>query len=489
MKKFPTLFKLIILFLIFLPLKSVEIPSIVAGFSINLGRLFIVLSIFALLVNLCRNRGSLQIFFEPLKNSNPFLTLLILYILFSTLQYYAMLAFHETLLFGSQDFFFRSWKGRPLGQLISFLTYGVIPYFILKYFAEDNEKREIIEKAIIITTLFLVYYGIFQQISYYLGWPVTGLDTYNGIVAVYPFDNFTMLRFYSLGGEPRDFGGYILGAMFFYFYCNCGKRSLFFSINMILMITAFFLTISTSAYICLVLSAIVMFLDSILLKRKKLIKTFFIVSLMLILILTAIQNFTDVINILTERTLRYAEAFFESLRTTGSVHFWVTGQSPDLSIVYYFVNVDKTDLYQLFFGSGYGNFLTPAADILKEYFNYDPAGDPIFADTRSFGVKILIELGLFGTILYLVALYYPLKLNKVLIRFYSHTDRVEYYKMILLRYSYIIFCVSNMIHISFFYFIVMAIIVGRYNSFVKSKENEFVFKYTEGQFTIQSHAI
>ncbi len=489
MKKFPILFLLIILFLFFIPLKSIEIPSVIAGFSINLGRLFIVLSLLIFFANYCQNKDSLLIFSEPVKSHNPFLILLLLYISFSTLQYYIMLGFNETLHFGSQDFFFRSWKGRPIGQLISFLTYGVIPYFIIKHYAGDNKKREIIEKTFVFSILFLVYYGIFQQISYYLGWPVTGYDLYSGVVPVYNIDNFVMLRFYSLGGEPRDFGGFILGAMFFYFYCNGLKRSLFFVTNMILMMIAFFLTISTSSFICLILSAILLFCDSILLKQKKIIKTFLTVSIILLLILGTIHGLTDVLNMVTERTLRYAEAFFESLRTTGSVHFWVTGQSPDLSIVYYFINIDKTDLYQLLFGSGYGNFLTPVADILKEFFNYDPASDPIFTDTRSFGVKIIVELGIFGTILYIVALYYPLKLNKALIRFYSYNDPVEYYKMVFLRHSYIIFCVSNMIQISFYYFIMMAIITARYNSFAKSKENDFIFTYNVDHFVLKSQTI
>jgi len=489
MNKYPLLFKLILLFIIFLPLKSLEIPGLVAGFSINLARLFIVLSVLTLFVYYCRNRDTALIFMAHAKNHNPFLILLVVYILFSILQYYITLAFNETLHFGRQDFLFRSWKGRPIGQLISFLTYGVIPFFLIKYYVESNNKRAIIEKAIVFTTVFLIYYGIFQQISFYLKWPVTGYDLYYQVVPLYQVGSHQIIRFYSFGGEPRDFGAYIFGAMFFYFYCYFGKINLFFIINMMLMLTAAFLTMSTSSYIGYLLCATVLFFDSIFLMRKKILKASLITALSLMVLFIAIHSCTDVIHLFTHRTLKYAYAFIESLRTTGSIHYWVTAQSPDLSIVYYLINFDKIDLYQLFFGSGFGNFLTPVADILKEYFNYDAAGDPIFTDTRSFGIKILVELGIFGTILYIMALYYPLKLNKVLIRFYSHKDRVEYYKMIILRFSYIIFCVSNLIQISYYYFIIMAIIIGKYNSFVKSKENDFILKYKADHFTLQPQAL
>ena len=489
MSRYPLLFKLILLFIFFLPLKSLEMPGVVAGFSINLARLFIVLSILTILVYYFQSRDTVWIFTAPAKNHNPFLVLLVVYILFSTLQYYITMAFNETLHFGSQDFLFRSWRGRPIGQLISFLTYGVIPFFVIKYYAESEKQIAKIEKVLVFSILLLIYYGAFQQVSFYLGWPVTGYDFYYGVVPVYQVGPANILRFYSFGGEPRDFGGFILGAMFFYFYCSFGKRNLFVYVNLVLMIIASLLTMSTSSYIGFMICAAALFIDTIFLKRQKILKASLIAALSLVFLLLMLHSFTDVIHLFTERTIKYATVFTESLKTTGSIHFWVTAQSPDLSIVYYLINFDKIDLYQLFFGSGFGNFLTPVADILREYFNYDPAHDPIFTDTRSFGVKIIVELGIFGAILYILALYYPLKLNKVLIRFYSRTDRVEYFKMIILRYSYIVFCVSNLIQISYYYFIIMAMIVGKYNSFANSSENNIIYKHNLDHFALKPQAV
>jgi hypothetical protein len=255
------------------------------------------------------------------------------------------------------------------------------------------------------------------------------------------------------------------------------------------MIIASLLTMSTSSYIGFMICAAALLIDTIFLKRQKILKAALIATVSLMFLLLMLHSFTDVIHLFTERTIKYATVFIESLKTTGSIHFWVTAQSPDLAIIYYLINFDKIDLYQLFFGSGFGNFLTPVADILREYFNYNPAHDPIFTDTRSFGVKIIVELGIFGTILYILALYYPLKLNKVLIRFYSRTDRVEYFKMIILRYSYIVFCVSNLIQISYYYFIIMAMIVGKYNSFVKSAENNIIYKHNLDHFALKAQAV
>lgn len=489
MNRYPLLFKLILLFIFFLPLKSLEIPGAVTGFSINPARLFTVLSVITVFFYYCRNRSVTTIFLASDKNHNPFLVLLVAYILLSTLQYYITLVFNETLLFGSRDFLFRSWKGRPIGQLISFLTYGVIPFFIVKHFAENDKQIATIEKVLGFAILFLIYYGLFQQISFYLGLPVTGYDFYYRVVPVYQVNSVNILRFYSFGGEPRDFGGFILGAMFFYLYCNYDKKSLFVYLNLMLMILAALLTMSTSSYIGFVICAAALFVDTIFLKRKNLLKVAFITALCLVIFFLALHSFTDIVYLFSERTFKYAKVFTESIKTTGSIHFWVTAQSQDLAVVYYFINFDKIDLYQLFFGSGFGNFLTPVADILKEYFNYNPAHDPIFTDTRSFGVKIFVELGIFGAILYILALLYPLKLNKVLIRFYSRTDRVEYFKLIILRYSYIVFCVSNLIQISYYYFIIMAIMVGKYNSFAQSKENNIIYRHNVDHFALKPQAV
>ena len=137
MKKYPLLFILLLLFLFFLPFRSIEIPSILVGFSINFSRLFIVLVTLVLFMNICIDESYFNKIFNTY-NSNPYIPLLLIYFLFSTLYYYFNLSLDKTVLFGSGDFFFRSWKGRPIGQFLSLLSYAIIPYYLIKKYNPFN---------------------------------------------------------------------------------------------------------------------------------------------------------------------------------------------------------------------------------------------------------------------------------------------------------------------------------------------------------------
>ena len=234
MKKHSLLFTLLILFLFFLPFRSVEIYSGLAPFSINFSRLFICLAILVLFANICIDQKYVNKIFNT-HNSNPYIPLLLIYLVFSLLYYYVSLSFGKTVLFANEDFFFRSWRGRPIGQFVSLLTYGIIPYYLVGKYAEDDSKRKTIERTIVLCTLILVYYGYIQLISYFLGLPVTGTDFIEGVGAQYGVGGIGMIRFYSLAGEPRDFGGFIIVAVLFYAYFCYGKTTIFSKINIVLM--------------------------------------------------------------------------------------------------------------------------------------------------------------------------------------------------------------------------------------------------------------
>ncbi len=476
MKKHSLLFVLLLLFLFFLPFRSVEIPGILIGFSINFSRLFIVSATLVLFMNICIDQKYFNKIFNS-QNSNPYIPLLLIYFLFSMLYYYFSLLLdfslllNKTVMFGSGDFFFRSWRGRPIGQFLAFLSYGIIPYYLIKEYAEDSSKRKVIERTIIICIIFLLYYGYLQQVSYYLGLPVTGRMLGEGIVPAYSFQGITILRFYSLAGEPRDFGGFIIGAALFYWYFCYGKTTLFSKVSLFLMIIAFLLTASTSSYAIFCFALIAIIIDFLFVSKMKINIRFVKYAsgfLFLLIVLFVVSNIGSA---LMERTIRYLEAFTYSFgNKSGDVPAILTFQAVDIVIIPYLINIANTDFLNILFGAGYGNFLTPVHDILRDSFNRNFALIPQFADTRAYGIKIFVECGIIGTTIFLMMLFYTLKLNRKLIRFYKDTNRSEYHKMLILRYTFIVFCVSGLIQTSFYYFIVMGIIIGKYNSVVNSNE-------------------
>ncbi len=476
MKKNPTLFTLLVLFLFFLPFRSVEIPSLLIGLSINFSRLFIVLAILVLFMNVCIDKSYFNKIFNTAK-SNPYVSILLIYFLFSILYYYFSLSLGKVVIFGSGDFFFRSWRGRSIGQFLAFLTYGIIPYYLVKKYAGDNSKRKVIEKTLAISIIVLLYYGYFQQISYYLGFPVTGRDLIEGGLPTLSLWGAKILRFYSLAGEPRDFAGFIIGGILFYWYYCYGKITFFSKISILLMGLAFLFTVSTSGYLIFLISAIVIIADMIFLNKIKINKNFIKYALGFSLLIIVLFVLSDTGSALLARTKRYYELFVHHLGNKSSdVSSILKSQSSDLVTIYYLKDIVNRDIVNILFGSGYGNFLTPVYDILKDSFNRNVALIPQLADTRSYMMKILIECGVIGTAIYFLMVLYPLNINKKLIRFYKNNNRNEYYKMLILRYTFIVFFVSGAIHTSFYYFIIMGIIIGKYNSVVFPRSNEHILK-------------
>ncbi len=463
MEKYSFLLILLILFLFFLPFRSIEIPGILIGFSINFSRLFIVLATLFLFLDICIDHSCFNRIFNTY-STNPYVMLLLIYFLFSTLYYYFSLSLDKTVMFGSGDFFFRSWRGRPIGQFLAFLTYGVIPYYLIKYYAEDNPRRKVIEKTIIVSIILLLYYGYLQQVSYYLGLPVSGRILGEGRVPAYSYQGISILRFYSLAGEPRDFGGFIIGAIFFYWYYCYGRITLFTKINIFLMFIAFLLTAAASAHIIFLISAIGIIADMIFLNRSVIRMVFVKYILGFLFLIIILFVFSNIGPTLMSRTIGYYEEFAHSFwDKPDNVAAILTSQSVDLVIIPYLANIDNVGFLNILFGAGYGNFLTPVSDMLRNDFNFDIVSDPKFTDTRSFIIKLFVECGIIGSGIFLLMLFYTLKLNKKLIRLYKNTNRDEYYKTLILRYTFIVFCVSGAIQTSFYYFIIMGIIISKYN--------------------------
>ena len=472
--KHPLLFQLLILYIFFLPLRSIEIPGVFVGFSINPARLFALLAILVLFANICLDTKYYNKILKSDIYKNKYLKLLVLYFIFATWLYYVYLVFDKIVLFGNKDFFFRNWKGRPIGQFLSFISYGFIPFLLTQAYAKDNLKQRIIEKTIIFTTLFLVYYGIIQQISFILSLPVTGRDLYEGKVAAESIPSISrgLLRFYSLGGEPRHFGGFIIGALFFYKYFTLGRKSRSSKINLFFMITSLFLTLSATVFIIAICSLIAIMLDSICNRRLKYISNFMLILLFILIVLFSTGLFSTV----TYKARQYYESYTYYLEKPHiDVPYMVKVQSTRFSIIQYFKRLHELNLVNVIFGFGYGNFSTGISKILKEDYDRDIVEDGQIPDASFYMYRIIVECGFFGTFLYMMLYFYTLKLNSKLLRFcIDINDKNAFKRNLYLRFSFITFFISSALSLSFYYFIIMGIIIGKLNYIEMSKSKKIM---------------
>ena len=461
---------LIVLFVFFLPLRSVEIPGVFVGFSINPARLFGVFIVLVIFISSCLDGKYFKKMFFSDTYGNPYLNLFLFYIILSILFYYTTLLLGKTVLFGGQDFFFRNWKGRSIGQFVSLITYGVVPYFVIKRYSQNRSFRKILKRTIIIVTIGLVYYGYLQQLFYYLGLPVTGRDLFESIIPVETISGKSYLRFYSLGGEPRNLGGFLIGAIMFYLYYNYGKNKFIHKANVVLIMGAFLLTFSTTAFIICLFSFTMIAIDLIFSE-----KPLFAFRGLLIFLLVLFSLFaTGTISFFGDKAIRYFEAYSNFMTSADDmIPAPVLYQSAYTSIIYYLADITKIDLYNLFFGFGYGNFSSGVYDILKTRFGWDLLQEPHIIDAGFYLYRVLIELGLIGTLIFIMIFVYTLKLSKKLLRFYKKTNnRYEYRKTLFLRYSFIVFFVSNAMSISFYYFIIMGLLIGKANHVLKETKEK-----------------
>jgi hypothetical protein len=455
-------FRLLLLFVFLLPLRTVEIPSIVAGFSINPARLASVLLALVLIADICINpqRWGAAEWKWP---RHPYLRILVALFLLSVPVYYVEVMLGSVMKFGETDSFFRSWRGRPVGQLISLTTYALIPYLVVRRYAVDPRLRTRIERTIIACVLLLFGYGLFQQFSFYAGLPVTGRLLYEGPgegirVPTFSAAGLNVLRFYSLAGEPRDYGTFMVGAIPFvaYWFRRRGLRPpplLMGSLCATLLITA-----STSTFLAALLALGVIGADALYHGRVR-VSAGTTIALAAVLGLAAVAG--AVIQVFWSRTELYWTELVALLQSGagGVVVHEMVAQSVDLGGLFYVLNLPFLGLYRIVFGYGYGNYMTGMAGILLDRFGWNISGDA-FSDTRSYLVKLLVENGLLGLLLLAALFLFVLTVSSRQIRYWQLRDRGRARQLTLLRYSYIGFFVANLIHISFFHFIVMGLILA-----------------------------
>jgi hypothetical protein len=457
---YPLVLRLLVLFVFFLPLLSVQVPSIVAGFSVNPARLLIFLCLGAVLATKCLFPHSRVLAADPGVPSNRVLAVLVAYLALSVVYYYAMLTYGQSVPFGTAESFFRSWRGRPVAQLLSFLTYGVAPYLLIRRYAALPQRRRTIGGALVAATLLLVAYGCLQQLFFQAGLPVSGRLLYEGAgesarLATYRAGGVMMLRFYSLGGEPRDYGTFIIGATLFYVAWRY-RRANIFRATVAALVGSFFLTLSTSAFLAFAIFALIATVDA---TKQGWVRVGTVGRIALaILFVAGIFVLTDSGSLVLARSLRYVEA----IRTVGAHRAeyaaLLRAQAGDLGALFYLIDLPDLPLHRILFGYGFGNFTSGMSQIVLRLFDYDIVREGTLEDARAFAIKLLIETGVVGIAAFLALFLRTLRVSRRLIDAAKTPD--ERVRRVALRYAYMAFFVAGMIQTSFYHFVVMGLIDG-----------------------------
>ena len=468
---YPLVFKLLLVFIFFLPLRGVQIPVGVFGFEINPSRIVSVLFTIAIFFNICLDINYLKALFRSGRYYNPYVFWLFIYFLFSIVYYYILVAFGKTILFGSgETMFLRNWQGRPIAQLLSFITYGLVPFYLVKFYAQNEKMRRAIERTVVFVILLLLGFACLQVVTYiFLKAPLIGrqlMESRMDLGAV-EISGIPFYRVNSLAGEPRDFGTFLLGAIFFYAYARYGKFRLFTKLNIILMICAFLLTTSNSAFLASGLFLIVIIAD-VFYRRRACFRLKYIKYVLVGLCLVVLVFRTQLFELVGARTISMVEAITAQLQTS-EMQPLAKEQTFNLIIIYYILNLPQMPPANVLLGSGYSNFVTPLLDLSERFFDYHLEDAGIFT-SDSFAVKLLIEGGVVGTALYLMMFLYTLKINsKILSFFKKNNDLHGYKKTLLLRLAFIAFFVSGAIQTSYCYFIIMGLIIGWANELYRKK--------------------
>ena len=417
---YPVLFKLFLLFVFFLPLRGVQIPVGVFGFEINPARVVSVLFTIFLCMSICIDARYFYRVFRSGKYSNEYVFYFLAYTLFSIVYYYLLVASGKTILFGAgETAFFRNWRGRPFAQLIALVTYGIIPFYLVRYYSQQERFRRSIERVFIWAVLLLTYFACVQVITYIIfKAPLIGrqLLEYKYDLGAVEIFGIPFYRVNSLGGEPRDFGAFLLGAIPFYGYVRYGRMSVFSKISILVMILAFFLTTSNSAFLALGIFLAVIVLD-VAYRRKIRIRFKYFKYALVAFGLGIILFRAQIIEIVGKRSVTMYEAIIAQFQTKETQPV-ASEQTSNIVVLYYLLHISDQSPAAILFGSGYSNFITPVAELYRVYFNRSVEDTGILT-SDSFIAKLIVEGGMVGVVLYGMMFYRTLQLNGKLLAIFK----------------------------------------------------------------------
>lgn len=469
--RYPLLFKVLLIILFFLPLESLAMPARWFGIWLGVSSVASIVLVLLILVNMCLDPNRFPKFFYARPYFNRFVSVFFGYVLFSILYYYSFVFMNYNTPFGDHLSFFNSWRGRPLGQFIALFVYGLIPFYAVQYYARQASLRSVMQRILVATTLLLIYYGILLQISYLFGGPLTSSNIFDR-GKVFSLNAY-LLRFYSLGGEPRDFGTFIIGAMLLYVSVRYGAMTKWSRMNLFFMVGAFFLSSSTSGYLSASIILFIIFVDAIFTRRIKIRWRYIKYSLLTVVVIGLIVSQWTYVQVIASHSIRGFQRIISNAGKSVDVRTAAGLQATDMILVSYLQEIPHHGIGRLILGYGYGNFLTPVIPILKNYFSRDVARESGHLDTNIYMQRLIIELGFLGFMIYVALFVYTLKLNSRLLAWARlEHNRIQYGKFLFLRFSYIAFFVSGSIQSSHYHFIIMGLIIGTLNGMMRRNDSQ-----------------
>ena len=291
---------------------------------------------------------------------------------------------------------------RPLFELI-ILFYYFFYYIVLpKYVINTNEKIEYFFKRIIRIfhlMLFLGFLDLVMQLT--IGWyvPKHSSNMEFGYVG---------LRFHALLGEPRDAVPYLFFALSMVYMWRSINNDLRSNRNLVVLcVAALVMTQSVSGLVGLGLTAVGLTFFYISTSTRKLIWTMAI-TIVLATFAVHLMSFSP-------RMMEYYDAFsgvLEVLNEGGELPVLAAFQvSNFLPLWAMWKDINQLNLMPVLFGSGIGSVSLVNNNLIR--FFVKEASGGLFNPNAQI-TRIIYESGLIGTLVYIYAMYYPVKifLNK-----------------------------------------------------------------------------
>jgi len=212
------------------------------------------------------------------------------------------------------------------------------------------------------------------------------------------------LRFHALLGEPRDAVPYLFFALSMVYIWRSVNDDLRANRNLVVLcVAALIMTQSVSGLVGLLLTAVGLTFFYILTSIRK-----FILTMALAVILTAIVVY---LMSLSPRMIEYYDAFsdvWEVLNEGGELPaiaaFQVSNFLPYWAM---WKDINQLNLMPVLFGSGIGSVSFVNNNLIR-FFVADATGGLFNPNAQI--TRIIYESGLFGTVVYIYALYYPVRI-------------------------------------------------------------------------------
>lgn len=456
-QKTPLTAQLILLYIFFYPMHYFAIRD-TFGFSIGIQRLlFALIMTFFVLSIMAKRKFTVSIY--PVRRVH--LSTFLVYCLFSIVQVYCILGFTGGLqgyaAAGNSAYtsIFRSQFVWPIVQFISLLVSAVVPCIFIAGLPPGIYLKA--ARILNYSMLVLVFYGFIQFFIYQVSGirinrmllHATGTPNIN-------FAGIDVLRIYSLVGEPKMYGTYLIGTILF--YIPFAIRSIKYKFVVVSILFSLLMSFSTSAYLGLVI--IVLGFAVLDIKRAAVFLLFFI------FIIAGIYQTQTGKKVLNERVVNRIESLLiiSNLMDEGDsedVSYNVAGRNTDGTLFIYLVNLPR-NIPQALFGVGYGNIAFGINKYMKALFDFKAIEH---IGTRLLGFQILVENGLIGVLFFILILRGGLQYSNQLYSMVSKKfGKQSYHAKLIsgLKYGFLGHFLSALIEVHYTAFIFLGLIMLAY---------------------------